>query len=94
MLMIRIQLDPYQQPYNCNNFGLIVERPPEAKEQVHHLLHQAEQGQHYPIGHPVHILLKGEGFSNTHNFTFDKYSIILIFTKIKYGIHRAESNGR
>jgi hypothetical protein len=35
----------------------IVERKPEAKEEVSHLLCQGDQGKCYPVGHPVHIFL-------------------------------------
>ena len=36
---------------------LPVEGPPESQGQVYQLLPQGPQGKHYPVGHPVYILL-------------------------------------
>ena len=38
--------------------ALPVERPPEGKDQVNHLLPQSPEGKDDPVGHPVHILLQ------------------------------------
>ena len=38
--------------------ALPVERPPEGKEEVHHLLTEGPQSKDDPVGHPVHILLQ------------------------------------
>ena len=38
--------------------ALPVERPPEGKEEVDHLLTEGPQSKDDPVGHPVHILLQ------------------------------------
>ena len=38
--------------------ALPVERPPEGKEEIDHLLTEGPQSKDDPVGHPVHILLQ------------------------------------
>ena len=45
--------EPHQEEY----LALIVEGEPEAEEQVGHLFCQCDECKHYPVGHPVYILL-------------------------------------
>ena len=46
-----------EEPHQEECLKLIVERKPEAQEEVSNLLCQGDQGKDYPVGHPVDIFL-------------------------------------
>ena len=46
-----------EEPYKEENLQLIVERKPEAEEEIRHLLSQGDQSEDNPVNHPLEIFL-------------------------------------
>ena len=46
-----------EEPNEEEYLQFIIERKPEAQEEVGHLLCQGDHGKYYPVGHPVQIFL-------------------------------------
>ena len=49
--------DRGEEPNQKDCLQLIIERKPEAQEEVSHLLCQGDHGKDYPVGHPEDIFL-------------------------------------
>ena len=65
-----------EEPHQEECLEFIVERKPEAKEQICYLLCQGDHGKYYPVGHPVHIFL-GMDIDEWNSFS-TAFFIILI----------------
>ena len=46
-----------EEPDNKEDLAFIVERKPEPKKEVGDILGQSKHGKHYPVGHPMNIIL-------------------------------------
>ena len=47
-----------EQPEEEQYFQLVVEREPETEQDVGNLLRDGDDGEHYPVRHPVDVVLK------------------------------------
>ena len=81
-----------EQPDDQDHLALVVKRKPKPKEQVADVLCQGEYSEHYPVGHPVHIVLtRGNKNFLKKKYLLSTYLHIFSFDCLERVICRVES---